>query len=134
VTNNPDLIRLAMEMVQKQSGAGPDVPVAETSPNLPAAVQTPPPHPAPANIGLPLPNPAKETKTADELAAMILADLRTLNGCPPTGVTVTVYGSNPWNCWLHFGGSAGPLYNKAELQKFCDIITDRLKRLYDVAP
>ena len=42
-------------------------------------------------------------------------------------------GSNPWNCWLHFGGAAGPLHTKAELQKFCDIFTDRLRRLYDVA-
>jgi hypothetical protein len=64
---------------------------------------------------------------------MILADLREMKGCPKAGVSVTVYGSNPWNSWLSFGGAAGPVPNKAELQEFCEIITERLKRLYDVS-
>jgi len=33
---------------------------------------------------------------------------------------------------LSFGVEAGPVRNKAELQRFCDIITERLRRLYDV--
>jgi hypothetical protein len=45
---------------------------------------------------------------------------------------VTVYGLNPWNSMLTFGADAGPVPNKADLQSFCDIITERLKRLYDV--
>jgi hypothetical protein len=32
-----------------------------------------------------------------------------------------------------FGVDAGPVPNKAELQRFCDIITERYKRLYDIA-
>jgi hypothetical protein len=75
----------------------------------------------------------KGTKTADELAAMILSDLKEIKGCPKVGINVTVYGSNPWNSWLSFGGAAGPVRNRAELQDFCDIITERLKRLYDVS-
>jgi hypothetical protein len=82
-------------------------------------------HPAPAF-------PVKQTKTAEELAAMIHQDLSQLEGCPKRGVKVTVYGLNPWNSLLMFGGDAGPVRNKADLQNFCDIITDRLKRLYDV--
>jgi len=66
-------------------------------------------HPAPAN-------PVKQTKTTEELAAMIHQD----------------YGLNPWNCLLTFGVDAGPVRNRAELQGFCHIITERLKRLYDV--
>jgi len=46
---------------------------------------------------------------------------------------VTVYGLDPWNALLSFGVAAGPVRNKAELQRFCDIITERLRRLYDVA-
>jgi len=76
----------------------------------------------------------KETKTAEELAAMIHEDLSNMDGCPKQGVTVTVYGLNPWNSMLTFGVEAGPVPNKAELQSFFDIITDRLKRLYDVRP
>jgi hypothetical protein len=44
---------------------------------------------------------------------------------------VTVYGI-PWRAMLSFG-AAGPVRNRAELQKFFEIITERLQRLYDVA-
>jgi len=77
-------------------------------------------------------NPVKQTKTVEELAAMIYQDLSQIEGCPEAGVKVTVYGLNPWNCLLTFGVDAGPVRNRAELQGFCDIITERLKRLYDV--
>jgi hypothetical protein len=76
--------------------------------------------------------PARETKTADELAAMILSDLRQMADCPDRGVNVTVYGV-PWRAMLTFGSAAGPVYNKAELQGFFELITERLQRLYDVA-
>ena len=45
-------------------------------------------HPAPAN-------PVKQTKTVEELAAMIHQDLSQIEGCPERGVKVTVYGLNP---------------------------------------
>ena len=74
----------------------------------------------------------KEKKTAEELAAMIYEDLSKMDGCPERGVIVTVYGI-PWNAMLTFGVAAGPVRNKAELQRFFDIIKERLQRLYDVA-
>ena len=77
-------------------------------------------------------NPVKQTKTVEELAAMIHQDLSQIEGCPQAGVKVTVYGLSPWNCLLKFGVDAGPVHNRAELQGFCDIITRRLKRLYEV--
>jgi hypothetical protein len=82
-------------------------------------------HPAPVN-------PVKQTNTAEELAAMIHQDLSQLEECPKQGVKVTVYGLNPWNSLLTFGVDAGPVPNRTDLQGFCDIITERLKRLYDV--
>jgi hypothetical protein len=82
--------------------------------------------------GLAPTTPAKEKKTAEELAAMIHRDLSQIEGCPTRGVRVTVYGLNPWNALLMFGVDAGPVPNKADLQAFFDIITERLKRLYDV--
>jgi len=82
-------------------------------------------HPVPANS-------VKQTKTVEELAAMIHQDLSQIEGCPKQDVKVTIYGLNPWNCLLTFGVDAGPVRNRAELQGFCDIITERLKRLYDV--
>jgi hypothetical protein len=84
------------------------------------------------NHGLSRTPPAKEKKTPEELAAMIRQDLGNVEGCPKRGVTVTVYGLNPWNSMLTFGVDAGPVPHKADLQGFCDIITERLKRLYDI--
>jgi hypothetical protein len=48
-------------------------------------------------------------KTADELAAIILKALQTLDGAPPTGFVVTVYGGNPWNAMLTIKPEAGPI-------------------------
>jgi hypothetical protein len=77
------------------------------------------------------PTHTKATKTAEELSAMILQDLRNMDGCPQDGVSVTVYGI-PWNALLTFGVAAGPVRNKAELQWFFEAIVERLQRLYDV--
>jgi cytosine/uracil/thiamine/allantoin permease len=84
------------------------------------------------NHGLAPVTPAKENRTAEQLAAMIGQDMSKVDGFPRRGVTVTVYGLNPWNSMLTFGVDAGPVRNKAELQGFCDIITERLRRLYDI--
>ena len=78
------------------------------------------------------PEHTRQTKTAEELAAMIRDDLSKLDGCPERGVNVTVYGI-PWNAMLMFGTAAGPVRNKAELQRFFEIIKERLQRLYDVS-
>ena len=125
-------IELAMRVVQQtiaapEGASFPDAATAE-KPNLP------PPLPiAPKSSGLTPAARTKGRKTADELAAMILDDLRQIEGCPKRGVRVTVYGSNPWNSWLSFGGEAGPVPN--DLQGFCRTSSPkRLKRLYDVLP
>jgi hypothetical protein len=76
--------------------------------------------------------PAKQKKNAEELAAMIHHDLSQIEGCPQRGIKVTVYGLNPWNAMLTFGVDSGPVPNKADLQVLFDVITERLKRLYDI--
>jgi hypothetical protein len=76
--------------------------------------------------------PAKQKKTAEELAAMIHQDLSQIEGCPQRGLTVTVYGLSPWNSLLTFGVDAGPVPNKGYLQAMFEVITERLKRLYNV--
>ena len=92
----------------------------------------PPTSEAEESRGLARPTPAKERKTPEELAAMIRHDLSKIEGCPKRGVNVTVYGLSPWNSMLTFGVDAGPVPNKADLQGFCEIITERLKRLYEI--
>jgi hypothetical protein len=78
-----------------------------------------------------LEQPTKQPKTSAELEAMILEDLRKVDGCPQQEVTVTVDGI-PWNAMLMFDAAAGPVRNKNELKRFFEIITDRLMRLYDI--
>lgn len=78
-----------------------------------------------------VPDQKKQTKSAEELAAMIHEDLSKVDGCPKAGVNVTVYGF-PWKAMLMFGAAAGPVRNKDELKGFFEIIVDRLQRLYDV--
>ena len=77
------------------------------------------------------PERAKETKTAEELIAMIREDMSKVDGCPDRGIVVTVYGI-PWRAMLSFGVAAGPVRNKAALQRFFDIITERMQRLYNL--
>lgn len=84
------------------------------------------------NPGLSSATPKKKMKTAEELAAMIHDDLSMIDGCPARGIKVTVYGLNPWNALLAFGVESGPVRNKADLQAFFEVITERLKRLYDI--
>jgi hypothetical protein len=73
----------------------------------------------------------KEKRSAEELAAMIHADLSRMDGCPQKGVSVTVYGI-PWKAMLTFGAAAGPVRNKADLEVFFRAIIERLQRLYEV--
>ncbi len=142
---NPDLIELAMRMVQGAStvAVAPSsfAPAAtdharempQPAPQQPIEAEKPPTQAnARASVGLTRTAPTKDRKAADELAAMILDDLSKVQGCPKCGVKVVVYGSNPWNSWLSFGADAGPVPNKVELQEFRELITERLKRLYDV--
>lgn len=136
---DPELLELAMRLAQ-QTTPEPEASVAD-KPTAQVATETiepsyerstEPENPSPyANFGQT--RAAKEKMAADDLAAMIVADLSKVEGCPTHGVRVTVYGSNPWNSWLSFAAATAPVPNKVELQEFCDVITERLKRLYDIA-
>jgi len=140
VVRNKDILDLATELAQ-QTGDDPTVDLDATSPKtdeasgkseLPPQRPISPPRSAVSDSSFFQPvAPTKERKTADELTAMIIADLSQVKGCPTRGLKIAVYGSNPWNVWLSFA-EAGPIPNKTELQDFLEIITERLKRLYDV--
>ena len=104
--------------------------VAKGTKGDPVDIPTPPDAREPPRLSPTI--PIKEKKTAEELAAMIHHDLSEIEGCPERGVSVTVYGLSPWNSLLTFGVDAGPVPNGADLQAFCEIITERLKRLYNI--
>jgi hypothetical protein len=122
-----DLVELAMQIVEQERH--PELFVEKVRGQLTAAS---PPTPSDSFPDLQHRAPAKEPKTANELAAMILSDLSNVEGCPRAGLTVTVYGLSPWNAWLHFGAAAGPVPNKKELQDFCTLLSERMRLRYDV--
>lgn len=141
VVSNKDVLDLATQLAQ-QTGDDPTVDLDASAPRSDQASGTPelppqrpispPPSAVSDNVFFQPVSPTKERKTADELTAMIISDLSQVKGCPKRGLKVAVYGSNPWNAWLSFGAEAGPVPNKTELQDFLEIITERLKRLYNV--
>ena len=53
----------------------------------------------------------------------------------PHGLGATILVDTPSGpvAWLLFGVKAGPVPAKDELQNFLEIITERLKRLYDIS-
>ena len=125
---NPDLVELARRVFQRTDPEpeGHDPIATEPSADLASEMIEPASQEsseadeqaalprAPEDASLTKTGPTKEKKTAEELAAMILNDLSQIEGCPKPGVKVSVYGSNPWNAWLSFGVTAGPVRNKAE--------------------
>jgi hypothetical protein len=74
------------------------------------------------------PKYTKQTKTAEELQAMILEDLRKVDGWSQQGVNITVY-DMPWNAMMMSDDDVWRCRRsspKAELQGVFEIITERL--------
>jgi len=72
-------------------------------------------------------------KTADELAAIILKALQTLDGAPERGLMVSVYGRNPWNAMLTIKPEAGPVPDAGMWRARVREMAVRLRQDYDVA-
>ena len=75
----------------------------------------------------------KQTKTAEELAAMIEADLAKHPECPRKGFQVTVYGTTLWRAMLTIKPAAGPVRNPQEWRDLTEDLADRLRERYDLA-
>jgi len=91
----------------------------------PSAPDIPPTPPVATN--------SKQLRSADEIAGIIMKSLRTIEGCPVSGFSVTVYGSNPWNAMLTIRPEAGPRVNR---ELWCARVHDigvQLRNEFDVA-
>jgi len=83
---------------------------------------------------VPLATPiVKETKTAEELAQMIEADLAKHPECPEKGFVVTVYGTTHWRAMLMIKPAAGPVRNAREWWDLTEELAERLRKRYDLA-
>jgi hypothetical protein len=111
---------------------------AKASPKAPPKASNKPPPSSPEttlearaeNTGTPR---ARETKTAEELARMIEADLARHPKCPREGLVVTVYGTTFWRAMLTITPAAGPLRNPQEWRDLTEELGYRLRERYDLA-
>jgi len=98
-------------------------------PPLPASEQPDPD----IRLALPAGASGKQVRHADEIAGIIMKSLRTIDGCPNRGFTVTVYGSNPWNAMLTIRPEAGPRIDRELWRSRVHDIGVQLRNDFDVA-
>ncbi len=72
------------------------------------------------------------SRSPEELAAIILNALRTIDDCPTRGFLVTVYGLQPWNAMLTITPEAGRVENAALWRERVKEMAVRLRRDYSV--
>jgi hypothetical protein len=77
-------------------------------------------------------NELTRERSAEELAAIILNALRTLDGSPKEGFTVTVYGANPWNAMLTITPAAGAIKDAPLWRERVKEMAIRLREHYDL--
>lgn len=107
-------------------------PTSEMPPAQPKALQQTPAvevEARPENTDSP---PAKEAKTAAELARMIEDDLAKHPQCPRKGFVVTVYGTTLWRAMLTITPAAGPVRDPQEWRDLTEELAERLRRRYDL--
>lgn len=75
----------------------------------------------------------KKLRSPSELSDLILAALREVDDCPRQGLTVTVYGSNPWNAMLMIRPEAGPRVDRTLWLSHVREIAARLRDEFDVS-
>lgn len=77
-------------------------------------------------------NEPTRARCAEELAAIILNALRTLDGSPKQGFLVTVYGANPWNAMLTITPAAGAIKDAPLWRERVKEMAIRLRQHYDL--
>jgi hypothetical protein len=111
-----------------ETGPEPEIePESEPVAELAEPVDDSKPEAAPA-----ISNELTRERSAEELAAIILNALRTLDGSPKEGFTVTVYGANPWNAMLTITPAAGAIKDAPLWRERVKEMAIRLRQYYDL--
>jgi hypothetical protein len=74
----------------------------------------------------------RQSRTASELADIILNAIRTDVGFPERGFVVTVYGASPWNAMLTIKPEAGSVRDARRWRERVQDIGARLRRDFDI--
>lgn len=126
-----EIINLAQQIIgQQQPKSAPPPAEPESQPPTPSglAVEARQDTAAPAAVPT-----GRETKTTEELARMIEADLAKHPQCPRKGFVVTVYGTTLWRAMLMITPAAGPVRNPQEGRDLTEQLAERLRQRYDLA-
>ena len=79
-----------------------------------------------------IPSEFTRARSAEDLAAIILNALRTLDGSPKAGFLVTIYGANPWNAMLTITPAAGAIKDAPLWRERVKEMAIRLRQHYDL--
>ena len=71
-------------------------------------------------------------KTAAQARALIIEGLRQIHDFPSEGVTVTVYGFQPWSAMLTFAPNSTTLANAAQYRKILIEIVYDLRKSFEI--
>jgi hypothetical protein len=74
----------------------------------------------------------RQSRTASEMADMILNVLRAEDGVPERGFVVTVYGAHPWNAMLTIKPEAGAIKDARLWRERVQDIGAQLRRDFDI--
>lgn len=74
----------------------------------------------------------RDSRTAEQLAAMIESDLSSHPDCPKVGIKITVYGATQWRAMLTITPAAGPVQNARELRELTEELAIRLRNRFDL--
>ena len=111
-----------------EAGSEPEIePESEPVAELAEPADDSKPEAAPA-----IPSELTRARSAEELAAIILNALRTLDGSPKAGFLVTIYGANPWNAMLTITPAAGAIKDALLWRERVKEMGVRLRQHYDL--
>jgi hypothetical protein len=118
--------------VEVQTDAETEVKIEPEPETEPAAGLAAPADDEKAEAAPAIANEFTRARSAEELAAIILNALRTLDGSPNEGFAVTVYGANPWNAMLTITPAAGAVKDAPLWRERVKEMAIRLRQHYDL--
>ncbi|RZM94432.1 hypothetical protein CWO91_39430 [Bradyrhizobium genosp. SA-3] len=97
----------------------------------PVTAAAPPAQPAaPRSVGRPDEKRARLPAVA--IGDLVLGELRKMDGFPSSGVSITVYGSRPWNAMIRFAPFSTTARDAARLRHALPDIVFRLRQYVDI--
>jgi hypothetical protein len=88
---------------------------------------------APASLEPQLSVESTRTLGRSEIADVILRALRGIDGCPPDGFEVVVYGTRPWNAMLRITPAAGAVPDARAWRQRVQDMVQLLRHQYELS-